>query len=125
MPGRTVFIEYRQGKIRLTSIEKVRRQNFRIFRAVLFDDVSQRQLGRALNLTQTEVSQIETGKKSISSYFARRIEKSFSLPEGWMDRNNADLRLTEDEFKLVSALRELPIDVRRKISDLVNALDAK
>jgi transcriptional regulator with XRE-family HTH domain len=109
----------------LTSIEKIRRRNFRIFRAILFDDASQRQIGRALNLTQGEVSQIETGKKGISQYFARRLEKEFSLPVGWMDRNNADLRLVESEFQLVSALRELPVEVGRKILDLVNVLSAK
>jgi len=79
-------------------------------------------MGPTINLTQSEVSQIETEKKEISNYLARKIEKSYSLPDGWMDRDNASLLLTAEEFEFIGSLRRLSAEIREHLLNLTDGI---
>ena len=79
--------------------------NFRLLYDVVLP-TNQADFGRALGLSQPDISGYNTRKKPISDYLSRRIEKEFGLPKGWMDRPNARLMLTADEYDLLMKVRE-------------------
>lgn len=51
------------------------------------------------------ISQMATGDMEISDHNARQIEKTLSLPDGWMDRDNVSiLSMSKVDFKIYSHL---------------------
>ncbi len=103
------------------SSAKIRFSNFRILRAVLLV-TTQKDLGPTIGLSQPDISQIEREKKEISNYLARKIEKSYSLPDGWVDRDNASLKLTAEEFEFIGSLRRLSDEIRERLLNLMDEI---
>lgn len=64
--------------------EEIRRENAR---ALAADNGGLTEFGRALGMEAPQVSQIigKTPHKNIGNSIARRIEKAYSKPEGWID----------------------------------------
>ena len=108
----------------MSSINDIRQMNFLLLRAVQFT-TSQEGFGRAVGLSQNVVSQIEGKKRVISSYLARKLEKEFSLPIDWMDRDNAGLMLSSDEFALVNCVRNIPESIRQPLLLFIGALEVR
>jgi len=55
------------------------------------------------------ISKMATGDMAISDYDARQIEKTLSLPDGWMDRDNiALLSMGKADFKIHCFLSNQP-----------------
>lgn len=98
--------------------------NILLLRDVVFR-TTQKEFGKLLGRSQTEISQYEMRDKPLSDYFARDIEKKLKLPTGWMDRDNANLFLDEQEFDLVKSFRRQPDMVRQRLLELISALSTK
>ena len=81
--------------------------------------------GRAIGLSQSEVSLIEMKNKEITPYLARKIEKEFLLPPEWMDRDNAGLLLTANEFDLVTSFKKVPSKIQQLLLNLVKEVTGK
>ena len=68
--------------------------------------VKQETFCELLNVTQSKLSNFERNDPVLSEYEARRYEKEFGLPSGWLDRDNsAFLFLSNEEILLISELR--------------------
>ena len=83
---------------------------------------TQAEFGRALGLTQSEVSDYNMGKAPITDYLSRRIEKEFKLPAGWMDRPNVGLMLTAQEYELLTKIRARGGNAAIALSQLLDGL---
>ena len=99
----------------------IRRENFNLLYSVALT-ATQDDFGRAIGLNQSEVSQYNTGKKAISNYRARDIEREFKLPAGWMDRANARLLLSADEYELIERVRQRGDGTAKSLVQLLDNL---
>lgn len=81
-------------------------ENFRLLRAL--QNVGQALVVQKLRIrNQSAYSSLENGKTELGQSQARLIEDQNSLPEGWLNRNNAEmLFLSNMEFELISKLRK-------------------
>lgn len=98
---------------------KPQAENFRLLRALL--DIGQELVWQKLELrNQTELSKLENGHIRLERSRARALEVENSLPDGWMDRDNAEmLFLSNDEFELIGEIRK---SGRQAASSLVEML---
>ena len=75
------------------------------------------------SLTNTELSHIYQGKKAISEYRAKTIEKAFGLASGWLSVDHEFLyKLTPGEVLAHAKLATLSAEVRQRLYALVETL---
>lgn len=72
----------------------IRRENARALAALV---KSPAEFGRQTNMSDSQISQLigEKHTKNIGNLIARRIEKAFNKPEGWLDLRHDEVTLTE------------------------------
>ena len=81
--------------------DTIRLKNLRL---LAFEADGQGGLAMKLGIDYSEMVRYFKNKYTeVSDKFAREIERKMRKPEGWMDRPNFDLALTEDEWHLVHA----------------------
>ena len=68
------------------------------------------------------LSDLALGKKMISDYVARNIEKDINLPEGWLDRDNISFinKLTKNDFELANILLSLSDEAKEGLQKFLN-----
>lgn len=79
-----------------------------------------------INISHTEITGYFNNKhSSIPDHLARKIEEAFDKPDGWMDRKNYDLKLSQAEHELLALFSEmshknknLSISILRSIQDV-------
>ena len=81
-----------------------RLDNFRLLYEVILL-ATQKDFGKTIGLNQSEVSDYNMGKRKIDDLLSREIEREYALPTRWMDRPNAGVRLTTDEYELLLRVR--------------------
>jgi hypothetical protein len=72
-------------------------------------------------------SQVKHNGKSIGGILARRIEKRFGLPEGWMDSRHPDESVSYENSQvgddaLSRALKQVPSSQRDMLARLITAV---
>lgn len=76
-----------------------------------------------MSLTNTELSRIYQGKKAISDYRAKAIERAFGLSSGWLGQDHEFLyKLSPGEINSHSKLAALTPDIKRTIYSLIEAI---
>jgi len=90
-------------------MEKVRAANLRLLRHGVFN-TDQTTFSKTVNITQSKYSLLERGEDTLDDELARRIERGYKLPDGWMDRDNSDLFLSAEEFEFIKSIRDLSVD---------------
>lgn len=94
--------------------DKLRAANLRLLRHGVFN-TDQSVFAETVNISQSKLSELERGKTKLDDELARRIERSYKLPIGWMDRDNSDLFLSSGEFELVKNIRGLSLDKQKSV----------
>lgn len=97
--------------IRLANLEKL-----------ISKEISATVFAHKIEMSPSQLSQIRNPKysRSVGNAMARRVEKIFSLPHGWMDKLQVNQE-TEPEFHnpaidpFLPQIAEMPITQRRKI----------
>lgn len=76
-------------------------------------------MAKKLNISESQVSQLigKTPTKSIGSRLARRIEREYKLPPGWLDVANHDL--TEDAATFARRYQALEKGQQKALRDLL------
>jgi len=99
-----------------------RAENLRLLRAFLNAD--QTDMAELLRLgSQSYYSTVELAKKQLTAGDARRIEKDLDLPDGWLERNNADsLFLSQTELDLLLELRRSDSEATLSLVSAVKAV---
>ena len=103
------------------SLNQLRIANLKLLRNVIFT-ATQDAYAKAMKISQTELSRIETGKENMSDLASSNLEESYKLPSGWMDRNNLELFLNDAEFDLVVEIHDLPKNKQVEVVDLCNQI---
>ena len=101
-------------------LQELRRANFRLLLVAIY--TTQQEFGQAIGLNQTRVSQINMGDREIDDRFARKLEREFGKPTGWMDRDNFGIGLTAEEFALIIATRTLALPARLSLLQFLEAV---
>ena len=71
------------------------------------------------------VSKMATGEMKISNFDARRIEKSFQLPELWLDRDNlAWIKMDKENYELHKLLLVFPLESKLLLKSFLLSLAA-
>jgi len=80
-----------------------------------------------ISISHTEITGYFKNKYSpIPDHLARKIEESFNKPNGWMDRENYDLKLSQVEHELLALFREMnPKNKKLSIKILQNIKDTE
>ena len=94
--------------------DKVRASNLRLLRHSVFN-TDQTAFANTIGVVQSKLSRLESGKDSLDDELARRIEQNYKLPVGWMDRDNSDIFLSNEEFKLVKIIRDLTPEQQKAV----------
>lgn len=101
--------------------DKVRAANLRLLRHSVFN-TDQTPFANTVGIAQSKLSRLESGKDPLDGELARHIEKSYSLPMGWMDRDNSDFFLNSEEFELVKNIRGLTLEQRKAVISLFDGI---
>ncbi|BBW91653.1 hypothetical protein PS1M3_17400 [Pseudoalteromonas sp. PS1M3] len=82
--------------------------------------------GKMAHITNANyVSKMATGEMDISDHVARSIEKAFSLPEFWMDRDNENaIKMPKEDYELHSTLQGLPQNSKNILRSFLLSLEA-
>jgi hypothetical protein len=76
-----------------------------------------------VSLTNTELTHIYQGKKAVSEYRAKAIERAFGLASGWLSVDHEFLcKLAPGEVLAHAKLTALPAEVKQRLYALVEAL---
>jgi DNA-binding transcriptional regulator YdaS (Cro superfamily) len=76
-----------------------------------------------MSLTNNEISQIYQGKKAISDYRAKAIERAFGLSSGWLSADHEFVyQLSPGELLAHTKLAALPSNIKLKLYALVEEL---
>lgn len=69
------------------------------------------------------VSKMATGDMDISDPMAREIERAFSLPERWLDRENENiLVMSKEDYELVSLLSGFSQDAKNSLIQFLSSI---
>jgi hypothetical protein len=92
--------------------EDIRRENAR---KLSIEVGGQAEFGRRVSMSDSQVTQIlgEKKTKNIGSLIARRIEKAFDKPHGWLDvyhpaEPNVMVEVSPDEIRVIEIYRSSP-----------------
>lgn len=79
------------------------------------------------NITnENYVSKMATGDRAISNTMARKIEKTFRLPESWLDRDNEKaIRMSMEDYEIFSLLAEYSPEAKKAIVDFLSLAQPK
>jgi hypothetical protein len=114
----------------LTSLEKLRLKNLRSlhgrpdgFGGPTSDFLVHFLNQKGMSLSNNELTHIYQGKKGISDYRAKAIEKAFDLSSGWMSQDHEFLyRLSPGEISTHSRLAALAPEIKQSIYALIDAI---
>ncbi|TNC80196.1 MAG: hypothetical protein C9356_14815 [Oleiphilus sp.] len=74
-------------------------------------------------LNANYVSKMATGDKPISDETAREIERSLSLPNGWLDRDNEQIiRMANPDYELLVSIRDKSEAAKKSLARFINDL---
>ena len=69
------------------------------------------------------LSQMANGERPIDDGIARKIEKTLTLPVGWMDRDNlALLKMAPSEFDLYRMVARYPDETKLALASFLSSL---
>ena len=78
-----------------------------------------------IGITRAEIERYFRNKHlSVPDNLARKIEEVFDKPEGWMDRKNYDLKLSDTEWELLRKFREASTQNRTIVIAVLDAIQA-
>ena len=84
-------------------MKEIRRRNLHL---LAFEATTQANLAQRLGMEYREiVTYFKNVHTSVSDSLARHIEVVMNKPNGWMDRDNCSVALTDDEWSLLFAYR--------------------
>jgi hypothetical protein len=74
-------------------------------------------------LNANYVSKMATGDMPISDETAREIERSFSLPKGWLDRDNEQIiRMTNPDYEVLVSIQDKSEAAKKSLSRFIDEL---
>ena len=100
--------------------DEMRLENLRL---LVHEHGTQHAAAEKIGIPHTEIIRYLKNKHlSVPDYMARNIEQTLDKPNGWMDRKNYDLKLSESEWELLSKFREMSDKNKKIITTVLNAL---
>lgn len=86
-------------------------------------DATDRAFALALDISESYLNQMKSGRSKIGNKTARRIEKTLRKNKGWLDM--IDFSLSPDEILLLNAYRGLSESGRKEIAGYLSYITAR
>ena len=90
---------------------------------LVHEHCSRAAVAEKIGITPAEIERYFDNKYlSVPDQMARNLEKIFEKPQGWMDRENYDLKLNEIESELLKKFRGTSDQNRKIVIAVLNAI---